>query len=331
MTANPPIKTEAPPDVARDALNVQGIKPAPQQDAESDNGAHQSAGSRWSAALGMLGLRTTAQGADDCLTAAQMEELRSLVRGKELKDDVAEEVSATLALAQSIRSRDIYIEGAHDRLKFILDSLLAPKPQLILASDGRLRLQIEVYARSGITSRALAYISAGSPTALVLAALLTSLVLWTCVVLIVRTLVDANSRIATDIFFMDGRAITVIVSAAFIGGVVSIATRLREFSRVRDLDPFAMFWTALLKPLIGVVLAMFILATLAGGVISFGFLESDPFGLTKPPPQAVAPKTLYVLWVLGFLAGFSERFAWDFVDRAQGVAAGGLGGDNKKT
>jgi hypothetical protein len=150
------------------------------------------------------------------------------------------------------------------------------------------------------------------------------------VVLVVRTLVDANSRIATDIFFMDGRAITVIVSAAFIGGVVSIATRLREFSRVRDLDPFAMFWTALLKPLIGVVLAMFILATLAGGVISFGFLDSDPFGLTKPAPQPVAPKTLYVLWVLGFLAGFSERFAWDFVDRAQGVAAGGLGGDNKK-
>jgi hypothetical protein len=105
---------------------------------------------------------------------------------------------------------------------------------------------------------------------------------------------------------------------------------MREFSRIRDLDPFAMFWTALLKPLIGVVLAIFILATLAGGVISFGFLDADPFGLTKAvasegPP--VAPKTLYVLWVLGFLAGFSERFAWDFVDRAQDV---GLG-DEKET
>jgi hypothetical protein len=292
---------------------------------------HQSTGRSWSNALGLLGLRATAPGAEACLTAAGMEELRSLVRCKEVTNEVAEELSATLGLAQSIRSRDIYIEGAYDRLKFILDCLLAPKPQVILASDGRLRLQIEVYAKSGITSRALAYISAGSPTALVLAALLSSLVLWSCLVLAVRALVDTDNRTATDIFFMDGRAIAVIVSAAFIGGVVSIATRLREFSRVRDLDPFAMFWTALLKPLIGVVLAMFILATLAGGVISFGFLDPDPFGLTKSTPQPVSPKTLYVLWVLGFLAGFSERFAWDFVDRAEGVAEGGLGGDNKKT
>jgi hypothetical protein len=33
-------------------------------------------------------------------------------------------------------------------------------------------------------------------------------------------------------------------------------------------------------------------------------------------------ETIHVLWVIGFLAGFSERFAWDFVDRAQGRAAG---------
>jgi hypothetical protein len=130
---------------------------------------------------------------------------------------------------------------------------------------------------------------------------------------------------------MESKPLLVIVTAAFIGGVVSIATRLHEFTRIRDLDPFSMFWTATLKPLIGVILSVFLFATLAGGVISFGFLDPNPFGLGQPDvPNArhvIADKTLYVLWVLGFLAGFSERFAWDFVDRTQGVAAGGLGKD----
>ena len=140
---------------------------------------------------------------------------------------------------------------------------------------------------------------------------------------------------------MDAKPLQVIVTAAFVSGVVSIATRMREFTRIRDLDPFAMFWTAMLKPLIGATLSVFLFATLAGGVISFGFLPEDPFALkaaenatgdqqaldATDTHHTIAEKTLYVLWVLGFLAGFSERFAWDFVDRTQGVASGGLGGD----
>jgi hypothetical protein len=129
---------------------------------------------------------------------------------------------------------------------------------------------------------------------------------------------------------MDSKPLLVIVSAAFIGGVVSIGTRIREFSRIRDLDPFAMFWTAILKPLIGVILSVFLFATLAGGLISFGFLGDDPFVLKSPgtTENIIADKTLYILWVLGFLAGFSERFAWDFVDRAQAASTGGLGKNN---
>ena len=42
-------------------------------------------------------------------------------------------------------------------------------------------------------------------------------------------------------------------------------------------------------------------------------------------PVRVTDKILYVSVDAGFLAGFSERFAWDFVDRAGGVADGGGG------
>jgi hypothetical protein len=236
-------------------------------------------------------------------------------------DEAAEELSATLGLLQRIRSRDICIEDAAARARFVFNCLLVDKPQLILARDERLRLQLDLYRRSGLINRMLATISAGNPVALVLCALIVSLLLWTTLALGIRALILHSGPLfggaVRDIFFMNGKALLAVTSAAFLGGVISIATRLREFSRVRDLDPFAMFWTALLKPLIGVVLSMFILASLAGEIISFGFLGAEPF------KDQNMSKTLYVLWVLGFLAGFSERFAWDFIDRTQGVASGG--------
>jgi hypothetical protein len=272
-------------------------------------------------------------GSDHCLTLEQLQILRQRAGAKDVDDETAEELSAALGLAERIRARGIHVDAAFDRLSFVLDCLLAEKPRLILARDTRLRLQLETHYRSGLISRMLARLSSGSPVALVLAALVMSLMIWTVAVAIVHLAAHkAVSDLGYQAFFMNGKALLVITSAAFVGGVVSIATRLREFAGVRDLDPFAMFWTALLKPLIGVVLALFLLATLAGEMISFGFLGSNPLELPTGPdvaPGVVKEKTYYILWVLGFLAGFSERFAWDFVDRAQGAASGGLGGDKK--
>ena len=192
-------------------------------------------------------------------------------------EDVSEELSITLGLAQRLRSKPCTVDSGYDRLLFIFNCLLVDPPKLILARDERLRLQVELYQQSGWLSRTLARISAGSPVALVLTALCASLIIWAVVFWIVRLLSGLTE--ALPIFFMDGKAFGIMAFAALIGGVVSIATRLREFSRVRDLDPFAMFWTALLKPLVGVVLALFILATLAGDVVSLGFLGADPLSL----------------------------------------------------
>ena len=265
------------------------------------------------------------------ITAEQMLEFHALALEAKATDEVAQELSAALGMAHQIRVRGCGIDLAYPRLKFIFECLLAEPAKLILARDERLRLQIDLYHHAGWLSRTLARISSGSSAALVLAALVASLLVWGMVVLVVYGLLTIDGfELPRIIFFMDGRALIVITSAAFLGGVVSIATRLREFSRVTDLDPWAMFWTAMLKPLIGVVLALFILVTLAGGVISFGFLDGagNPLALTDhgaQVPSAVTDKILYVLWMLGFLAGFSERFAWDFVDRAGGVADGGGG------
>jgi hypothetical protein len=272
--------------------------------------------------------RTSTSGADQCLTYEQLKELRERIRARDdLTDEVAEELAAALRQAERIRYQDLYIPGVYDQLTFIFDCLLAQKPKLILARDARLNLQVEIYRQAGRISRTLAALSSGSSVGLVLSALVIAFILWTAI-MFALLFISSRKCIPTGVFFMDTRAFAIITSAALIGGIVSIATRLNEFSRVRDLDPFAMFWTAMLKPLIGVVLAVFILATLEGNILSFGFLPSAWFvALSKAPQSDDAIKALYILWVFGFLAGFSERFALDFVGRAQSVASGNPGGD----
>jgi hypothetical protein len=274
--------------------------------------------------------RTSTLGADDCgVTAEALRRFRERVRSKDdVTNEVAEELSAALRQAERIRAHDLYIPGAADQLTFIVECLLAAKPLLILARDERLNLQVEIYRRAGRIIRLLATISSGSQVGLVLTALGISFVLWTLIMAVVAFLAHltqgSNGKvIPANIFFMDPRALAIITFAALIGGIVSIATRLNDFSRVRDLDPFAMFWTAMLKPLIGVVLAVFILATLEGRIITFSFLGPDLLdAISAGEVGNNATQALYIFWMLGFLAGFSERFAWDFVDRTEGAASG---------
>ncbi|MET4198734.1 hypothetical protein [Bradyrhizobium sp. LA6.12] len=296
----------------------------------------------------------TLKNADDCLPSDALNQLRAEVVGRPLSDDVAEMISAAFGVGERIRSRKMYIEAALQRLQFVVSCALQEKPQLVLARDELLRIQLEISQNSGYIGGRIARLSGGSSTVMVLAALLASLLLWGLAVVGVRLLLDGlvldffrfrlqlTSGLVSDlfknVFFMDQRALLVIVSAAFLGGVVSIATRLGEFAKVRGLDPFAMFWTAMLKPLIGVTLSVFILAALSGEIVGLGLLGKDPLGLVKND-QAIAigdagtlsAKTAYILWVIGFLAGFSERFASDFVQRTEGIAGGNVVGDKPTT
>jgi hypothetical protein len=280
--------------------------------------------------------------------------MRTRVSGQTLNDDIAEIVSGAVGLGQRIRSENIYIEDALNRLQFVISAATHDKPQLILARDELLRVQLDVFKQSGIITKWLATISSGSATLMTVSALLVSLFVWFMILFTIRALITLNEitfkfigitigpfsirDIVSMIFFMNGDVLVVITSAAFIGGVVSILSRLGQFSQIRGLDPIAVFLTVLLKPLIGVILSIFILAVLAGQIINFGFLPPDPLALameTTPEKTGVvtttiAIKTKYILWVIGFLSGFSERFAWDFVQRTEGIAAGNVDSSKPK-
>ncbi|MBV8704272.1 MAG: hypothetical protein JO118_11230, partial [Acetobacteraceae bacterium] len=159
------------------------------------------------------------------LSAEQVQELRELARASASPEPaVADELSTALGLAQAIRSGGYDVDLAYARLRFVVDCLRDATPKLTLARDERLRLQFDVYKRSGVVSRLLAHVSAGSAVAMVLAALAMSVVIWAAVVLLVHHLVVYSaSSLFQDMFFMNGQALTVVAFGAFLGGVVSIA------------------------------------------------------------------------------------------------------------
>jgi uncharacterized membrane protein len=97
-----------------------------------------------------------------------------------------------------------------------------------------------------------------------------------------------------------------VASAAFLGGLVSILSRLKSFSRLGDFDHVFLFTNALFKPFIGVIFGLF----------AYAFWLS---GLLPLDPKLIANASAHQLWVVGFLAGFSERFTQDLISRGEGI------------
>jgi hypothetical protein len=100
-----------------------------------------------------------------------------------------------------------------------------------------------------------------------------------------------------------------LVFAAFVGSLVSLLSRVDEFANLYIFDPFLVFLNSLLKPLIGTVLALTIYAIMKSHIV-------EVIGITF----VVGPDHYrYIFWAFGFVAGFSERLAGDFIARAETV------------
>jgi|SRR5262245_22963718 len=102
--------------------------------------------------------------------------------------------------------------------------------------------------------------------------------------------------------------------AALVGGSVSVLTRVNDFADLYIFDPFLVFVNSLLKPLIGTVLALTAYAILETKIVTVEGLSFDY--------EASASGPRFIYWVFGFVAGFSERLAGDFIARAESVVGG---------
>jgi hypothetical protein len=92
-----------------------------------------------------------------------------------------------------------------------------------------------------------------------------------------------------------------IALAGALGSIVSILVRVKDFAEIRILNPPALFWTGFFKPVIGAIFALFVFCAFASGLVNVNDGIDQVF-----------------MWLtLGFVAGFSERFAPDLVSRIE--------------
>jgi len=95
--------------------------------------------------------------------------------------------------------------------------------------------------------------------------------------------------------------------AGAVGGATSLLTRLNELAALSrwssEGDPLQLFYTGLLKPVVGIVAGLVAYSAASTGLVTI-----------HVPGQGASPDVFYT--ALAFLAGFSERFAKDLTDAA---------------
>ena len=220
----------------------------------------------------------------------------------ELDDEVQYELARLLSIAQEAHAKEltkVVLEA-----QVAMQGLLRPKPRLQFARTVRYRLEMELLRSNGLATRYIVRWSSGNPVAIVGLG-----VLLTCLIGLVHyaTLPHLPALFATGLLPGEGGNLLAVAAAAFLGGVVSLLSRMREFSKLRDFDPIFLFWNGLLKPYVGIIFALFV----------FAFLKSE-----FVPAVKLGSDTVYVWWVVGFLSGFSERFTRDIISKSEGAIGG---------
>jgi hypothetical protein len=184
-----------------------------------------------------------------------------------------------------------------------IPALLSLKPELVFARTLRIQAEIALLRHNGWFLRRLIRWTGGSPVLTVGLGALGAALIGAAPLLFWREQLGIGPFLAS---IEDLPTVATAVAAAFLGGLVSVLTRLQAFSRLGDFDHIFLFANALFKPFLGAVFGLFAYVSIKGGIL--------------PLNQEVL-LTPYHAWAIAFLAGFSERFMNDLVSRGEGLAA----------
>jgi hypothetical protein len=228
-----------------------------------------------------------------------------------LDDDVQAELASLTRLLASMPPKAVAANRVYFELAF--DLLAAEQPNLLLARSIRWQLAaINDRASYGIT-RFIAYICGSTAINAVLSALISAAVLAFLLLWLMmsghRALVQ-NISGTYDLFAaIDEHSVSLLViaiHAAFIGGIISILARVQDFLSDPTISPLLVYISVIRKPFLAATLVVLVFSVLRAGLISFNGVD------------LAGPAAPYLAWAVGFLCGFSERFAQDFVVSASG-------------
>lgn len=207
----------------------------------------------------------------------------------------------------------------HNRVLFetAFDLIAADAPNLFLIRSLRHDLSVVEQNYAGGPSKLLMKVCGKTPLTSVIAALLTIFVLSFVVILVLdscRRLANfdsANLQQEFPLFFaikdVPIGEYLLAIHAAFLGSIVSVIVRIQCFIYSVTFSPLLIYFSVLTKPFIAAMFAIMAYSVMKAGVVSF--LGVDVSGPSAP----------YIAWVVGFLSGFSERSAQDFMSRARGA------------
>lgn len=232
---------------------------------------------------------------------------------QELSEEAQDQLGrlrSIIAVFESKNLKEDYVES----LLVAATALTKPKPNILLAQS--ILWDLEFYCmreRSGL-AKILVRLSGGWPmttVALALAlAILAYLIIWGLIYWLDRT------KALADFLSAHGHEILTAMFFGLLGGCMSILTRIQRPSDLQKLNPVSLFLNCFFKPIVGAVFALLIYLMLETNIL--GGLVKTNLPVADSTMDQNWHKYLFLIAVLGFAAGFSERFAADAISNIEG-------------
>lgn len=236
----------------------------------------------------------------------EITQLFRIVENKIDAENIDDEVQVEMAIVLSLLAKMEKSGSVGDNKRYLelaLKSLASERPKLSFVRGLRTELELNSEMYSHGLPRFIKKIAGPTPLSAMIAGLATTLIMSPLVYAILFFLFSERLQ-----NFFDVATFSVLSGAAFLGGIVSLLSRLEEFAALRLYNPNLIFLTAYFKPFIGVALTIVVYA-----VFDLGLIQISGFNTNG----AAADKQFLLVWVIGFVCGFSERFTRDIVGHVE--------------
>ena len=236
----------------------------------------------------------------------EITQLFRIVENKIDAENIDDEVQVEMAIVLSLLAKMEKSGSVGDNKRYLelaLKSLASERPKLSFVRGLRTELELNSEMYSHGLPRFIKKIAGPTPLSAMIAGLATTLIMSPLVYAILIFLFSEHLQ-----NYFDVATFSVLSGAAFLGGIVSLLSRLEEFAALRLYNPNLIFLTAYFKSFIGVALTIVVYAIFDLGLIQISGFNTD---------GAAADKQFLLVWVIGFLCGFSERFTRDIVGHVE--------------